>query len=374
MFAPFHEALADPPARLALLKRQNGRPLIGVAPAYFPPEWVYAAGGLPVAFWGAPLPVARADALLPPYCCPVARSILEMELAGQTAELAGWVFTSLCDTLVNLREIFRRHSSRPSLVFPIPLATDPSARRRRLAELIPAALEDLARITGTKVTGAALAAASRLFGEIRNLQRRLYALRRSRPGILGVRNFYAALRAGFFMEPEEYRGRLADLVSRLETAPEPPAGRGPRLFLSGMVVPPDEVLGLLEHLGLDPADDDFANGGRMISRPVFDPQDPAGSLEAAIFGGIPCCCLHIPGTDRAAVFPRLVREAGAGGVLLLPVRCCEPVAFERPAIGAGLAAAGIPALTIEMDFESLPLESLRTRLEAFRDLLEESGP
>ncbi len=374
MFAPFHEALADPPGRLSLLRRRSGRPLVGIAPAYFPPEWVHAAGGLPVAFWGAALPVARADALLPPFCCPVARSILEMELAGSTAELAGWVFTSLCDTLVNLREIFRRLSPRPVPVFPIPLATDPSARRRRLAALVPAALEDLARLTGSAATGASLAAASRLFGGIRDLQRRLYALRRSRPGLVGPRDFYAAIRAGCFMEPEEYRERLAALLDRLEARPNPPGGRLPRIFLSGMVAPPEAVLGLLEQLGLDPADDDFANGGRLASRPVFDPEDPVGSLEAAIFGGRPCCCLHLPGADRAAAFPRLVREAGAAGVLFLPVRCCEPDAFERPAIGAGLAAAGIPALTIEMDFETLPLESLRTRLEAFRDLLEESAP
>ncbi|MEJ5359680.1 MAG: 2-hydroxyacyl-CoA dehydratase family protein [Desulfobacterales bacterium] len=372
MFAFFHDAVADPLSRLADLRRKSGRPLIGVTPAYFPLEWIHAAGGLPVSFWGERIPISRADALLPPYCCPASRSILEIELAGLTAELSGWVFTSLCDTLVNLREIFRGISPRPALAFPIPLATDPGSRRARLEERIPRVLDDLARMTGKTATAGALAAASRLYGEIRRLQRRLYEIRRGRPRLVGARDFHAAIRAGFFLDPGEYRTRLEALLPALENAPEPKGARRPRVFLSGMVSPPEEVLGLLDRLGLDAADDDFADGGRMVSRPVFSPEDPVGSLYRVLFDGRPCPCLHLPGLDRADVFPQAVREAGAQGVLFLPMRCCEPDAFERPALTARLAERGIPALALEMDFETLHPESLRTRLEAFRDLLEEA--
>ncbi len=373
MFAFFHETLKDPLSRLADLRRNSGRPLIGVTPAYFPREWIHAAGGLPVSFWGAALPLSRADALLPPSCCPVSRSILEIELAGLTAELSGWVFTSLCDTLVNLREIFRGVSLRPTLVFPIPLASDPDCRRARLAALIPEVFEKLARMTGKAVTPDALAAAGRLYGDIRMLQRRLYETRRSRPRLIGARDFYAAIQADFFLDPAEYRLRLEALLDELANAAEQKELRAPQIFLSGMIAPPADVLVLLDRLGMPVVDDDFANGGRSVSRPVFSPEDPVGSLVQTLFGGRPCPCLHVPGIDRAAVFAATVRECGAHGVLFLPVRCCEPDAFERPVLNAALAAEGIPALTLEMEFESLPQESLRSRLEAFRDLLEESG-
>jgi benzoyl-CoA reductase/2-hydroxyglutaryl-CoA dehydratase subunit BcrC/BadD/HgdB len=54
-----------------MYEKELGRPVIGVMPAYFPLELIYAAGGYPVQLWGNNLPLEKSDAYLQSYCCTV---------------------------------------------------------------------------------------------------------------------------------------------------------------------------------------------------------------------------------------------------------------------------------------------------------------
>ena len=94
-------------------------------PAYFPLELIHAAGGYPVQLWGAGRSIEHADAYLQSYCCSVARSLLALEMRGITGMVAAYAFTSLCDTLINLREVYRRLFAKPTVEFSIPATADP---------------------------------------------------------------------------------------------------------------------------------------------------------------------------------------------------------------------------------------------------------
>ncbi|MCK4986679.1 MAG: 2-hydroxyacyl-CoA dehydratase, partial [Desulfobacterales bacterium] len=120
MFQPFHEIINNVSGSILKYEKELGRPVIGVMPAYFPLELIYAAGGYPVQLWGNNLPLEKSDAYLQSYCCSVARSVLELELRGIAKMVKAYAFTSLCDTLINLREIYRRLFTKPTLELSIP--------------------------------------------------------------------------------------------------------------------------------------------------------------------------------------------------------------------------------------------------------------
>lgn len=368
MFAPFHEAIADVFATIQKHRDRLGRPAIGVMPAYFPLELVHAAGGYPVQVWGGGGAIDHAEAYLQPYCCSVARSALESEMRGAATAIQAYVFTSLCDTLVNLRELYRRLFSKPVLGLSIPAAQSDEGRRTFLATAVADLRNGLERITGRRASTDALRESARRFGRVRSLQRALYRLRRERPGAMRNADFTAVLKAGFCLPVEVYGDLLEKLLAAVTTG-GPPSVRRPRLVLSGMVFEPIAAQGIFDEIGADVVDDDFANGWRSAAKATLPVDDPVAGIAAHLFGGPPCCCLHNLGRDRHDYLVRKVRDADADGVVFWYVKFCEPDAFDRPQLLARLEQEGIPSTAVEMDLSMTSIASNRTRLQAFCEMI-----
>ena len=337
-------------------------------PAYFPLELIHAAGGYPVQLWGAGLTIEHADAYLQSYCCSVARSLLEIEMAGLADRVQAYVFTSLCDTLINLREIYRRLFAKPTLEFSIPATGSLEARRAYLAKVVGGIVKGLEAVTGRRLSQAALGLSASLYGQVRSLQRDLYQLRRQKPGIINSADFYAALKAGFFLPAEDYAVLLERLIAELQGLPVPEE-RLPRLILSGMVFEPLGGHALLDGLAGHVVDDDFANGWRSAAKGELRVDDWVSGITDYLFGGAPCCCIHNPQSDRHAYLIEKVKTTEADGVLFWPMRFCEPDAFDRPQLSVRLKQEGIPSFTLEMDLTTSNFEWARTRVEAFYEMI-----
>ena len=198
VFQPFHEVINNVSKTISKYEKKLGRPVIGVMPAYFPLELIYAAGGYPVQLWGNNLPIEKSDAFLQSYCCTVARSVLELELSGSAKMVKAYAFTSLCDTLINLREIYRRLFTKPTLELSIPITQTQTARQAYLKTVMKSVTTGLEEITGQPLTQATLTEAATLCGNTRSLQRKFYAIRRNKPGLIKNHDFYTVLKAGFF--------------------------------------------------------------------------------------------------------------------------------------------------------------------------------
>ncbi|MBU2547897.1 MAG: 2-hydroxyacyl-CoA dehydratase family protein [Proteobacteria bacterium] len=368
MFEAFRDVVSNVKGTVLDREASLGRPVIGVMPAYFPMELIWAAGGYPVQLWGNRLPLVRVDAYLQSYCCTVGRSILELELSGGADMVQAYAFTSFCDTLVNLREVYGLLFDKPTFELTIPITRTVEAKRQLLGSVISEVLEGLERATGRKATPESLAEAAELFGRTRALQRRLYELRRARPGLVPSSDFYTALKAGFFLPPAEYNERLGGLLKAMEER-EAPAGRRPRLVLSGMVFDPMEILGIMDELGLDVVDDDFANGWRTASKEPIGVGDLVSGVTDFLFNPAPCSCLYNPDNDRHDYLVDKARQADADGVLLWYVKFCEPDAFDRPQLIERLNREGLAATFIEVELSMTNFDSIRTRLDAFREML-----
>jgi benzoyl-CoA reductase subunit C len=368
VFAPFYAAIADVGATIRTHRDRLRRPVIGVLPAYFPLELIHAAGGYPVQIWGTGVAIDHAEAYLQPYCCSVARSALEFEMSGRAEQVEAYVFTSLCDTLVNLRELYRRLTDKPILGLSIPVSSTDDGRRGLLSDSVEKLMARLEAATGCRRAVDALQESARQFGRVRALQRELYRMRREKPGAIQNADFYAVLKAGFFLPVEVYGRLLENLVAGLQ-AVDPPAGRRVRLVISGMVFDPLEAQGLFDAAGADVVDDDFANGWRSVSKEALLAGDEIEAVAQHLFSGAPCCCIHHPEKDRHDYLVQKVRDAGADGVVFWCVKFCEPDAFDRPQLAERLRQEGIPVTAVEIDLSLKSLESLRTRIQAFCEMV-----
>ncbi|MCK5861169.1 MAG: 2-hydroxyacyl-CoA dehydratase, partial [Candidatus Hydrogenedentes bacterium] len=68
-----------------------------------------------------------------------------------------------------------------------------------------------------------------------------------------------------------------------------------------------------------------------------------------------------------------VRRDKADGVIFLLTNFCDPVAFDFVPLKKSLEEADIPALSLSVEQHREPPEQLRTRVEAFVEMLQEDG-
>jgi bcr-type benzoyl-CoA reductase subunit C len=370
MFKKFHEVVNNVPKTIEKYEAELERPVIGVMPAYFPLELITAAGAYPVQLWGNNLPIEKADAYLQSYCCSVARSVMELELREAAHMVKAYAFTSLCDTLINLREIYRRVFTKPTLELSIPITRTEEARHNYLASVAKSVTQGLEEITGNKITSESLIQAAKLHGRTRELQRRLYRVRRENPGIVKNHDFYTAIKTGFFLPAEVYNRMLEDLLRNLEGLAGD-KGRRPKLLLSGMVFDPLEIYKVFDELNVCVVDDDFANGWRTASKDELKTGNLVEGITDFLFEPAPCCCIYSPDNDRHSYLLEKAKESGADGVLFWYIKFCEPDAFDRPQLMKHLKDAGIPVAFVDLELTMTNFDAVRTRISAFCEMLEQ---
>lgn len=368
MFDQFQNVISNVTSTISAFEEQSGKPVIGVMPAYFPMELIDAAGGYPVQLWGNKLPIEMADTYLQSYCCSVARSILELELKSGATMVKGYAFTSICDTLINLREIYRRLFDKPTFELAIPSTQTAQARKKYLKQIIDTVIRGLENLTGKQITKDSLAQAASIHHKTREYQRKLYDIRRTKPGLIKNYDFYTMLKAGFFLPRSEYNNMLNEVIRKLDDLPDPSFNR-PKIIMSGMVFDPIETYRLFDEYSVHIVDDDFSNGWRTVSKSILNTEDIYEGITEYIFNPSPCCCVYHPDIDRHDYLVEKVKRSGAQGVIFWYIKFCEPDAFDRPQLVSRLKDEGIPSTTIEIELSMTNFDPIKTRINAFCEML-----
>lgn len=369
MFSSFHNVTANVSDTIRQYEKSSGRSVIGVMPAYFPMELIEAAGGYPVQLWGNNLPIKHADSYLQGFCCSVAKSMMELELRGSAKMVKAYAFTTLCDTLVNLREIYSRVLTKPDIVLSMPMTRTMEARRTYLESGLESVKSKLEQATGNKITKASLADAAQLHGKTRELQRELYHLRRTKPGLIKNFDFYTVLKAGFFLPRSEYNKMLIELLNSLRDL-ETPNEKRVKIVPTGLVFDPMDIFKIFDELNIDVVDDDFANGWRTVSKQTLQTDDLVEGVGQYLYQAAPCCCLYNPDNDRHEYLVEKVKRANADGALFWYVNFCEPDAFDAPQLKDRLKKEGIPVSSIDIELTMTNFDAVKTRINAFCEILE----
>lgn len=359
------ELWKDPYPHLARLRAQGERP-VGVFCSYTPEEILHAAGFTPVRLMGATRNITHADAHLQAYCCSLARTDLDMALAGELEYLEGAVFVQTCDTMMRLSDIWRRNTRFPfhgDLVLPVRMGEETSmpfleeeVRRFRAA---------VEAYVGHEVWDDALRESFHVYDRNRHLAERLYAFRAENPGALDGLSATACLVAGFWMRREKHNEILHDLLETLEKAKPAGDGRTP-LLVSGSVCTTPDLFELILELGADVVDDDLCCGRRYFDTLLDEGAPPEEALARRMWSRVNCPAKHQSLEDRAERLLAQVKGSGARGVLFYLQSFCEPHLFDVPYLKGRLQEElDVPSLVIESELQSFSRGQLRTRLQAF---------
>jgi benzoyl-CoA reductase/2-hydroxyglutaryl-CoA dehydratase subunit BcrC/BadD/HgdB len=126
---------------------------------------------------------------------------------------------------------------------------------------------------------------------------------------------------------------------------------------------------MIEEAGGLVVGDDLCTGSRSFSGLIDTAAAPLIGIAGRYRERVVCPAKHRGLTDRADHLVRLVRDKEASGVIFFLLKFCDPHAFDLPYLREALEKERIPSLLIEVE-EKLPADGqLRTRFEAFMEML-----
>lgn len=180
---------------------------------------------------------------------------------------------------------------------------------------------------------------------------------------------------GFSVELESYGEHLEQLLNELRELKKqgvsavPPGG--PRILLTGCPVGKgsEKVLRLIEETGGIVVCQENCTGIKSFDRLINETDEDPYRAIGRHYLQTPCSCLT-PNTGRFDLIARLIRDFKVQGVVDLTWRCCLTYSVEAHLLQEFLGKNGqTPSLHLETDYSSWDVEQLKTRVEAFLEVV-----
>jgi benzoyl-CoA reductase/2-hydroxyglutaryl-CoA dehydratase subunit BcrC/BadD/HgdB len=355
-----------------------GRKVIGTLCVFVPEEIVLAADAAYVGLCaGADIGKEEAEKLLPRNTCALIKSFVGFKLARmcpfvESCDLV--VGETTCDGKKKAYEILADYA--PMYVMEIPQMKRACDRELWKAEVIR--LRDkIEEITGRSVTASRLKEAIRVVNDRRRTLQRLNRLRAAIPAPISGRDVLLVNQISFYDDPLRFTAKIGELCDELEERVRTRRGAVPegtlRLMLSGcpMAVPNWKLPYIIESSGAVVVGEESCIGTRNTRDLVDESADTLdGMLDALVerYMRIDCACFT-PNTERLQHIVDMARRLRVDGVIHYALSFCQPYAIESFKVQKALEQAGIPMLSIETDYSMEDVEQLKTRVEAFAEML-----
>jgi len=358
--------------------KARGKKVIGTFCVFVPEELVLAAGGIQVGLCaGAEAGKDAAEKVLPRNTCALIKSFVGFKLSRlcpfiESCDLV--VGETTCDGKKKAYEIFSDHA--PVYVMEIPQMKNSCDRELWRAEVLRFK-DRVEQVTGNSVTAPKLREAIRLVNDRRRVLQRLNRLRAASPVPISGRDVLLINQIGFYDDPVRFTENIEKLCDEIEGRVK--AGEGvvsgetPRLMLSGcpMAVPNWKLPYIVESSGAVIVGEESCIGTRNIRDLVDESGESMDELLNAIidrYMRIDCACFT-PNTERMDNIVKMARDLNVNGVIHYGLSFCQPYAIEAFKVEKALKAASIPMLSIETDYSMEDVEQLKTRVEAFVEMI-----
>jgi benzoyl-CoA reductase/2-hydroxyglutaryl-CoA dehydratase subunit BcrC/BadD/HgdB len=363
---PFVQAINSHGHRLKTLS-QSGTKVLGYFCGYTPVELIHAVGFLPARILGGRGTVSLADSVSPAFICPYMRRALEKGLRHEYDFLSGVIQGYTCDVTCGATKIWEQNIGGELFhAIPLPYNDNPDARRffrAAMRELI-----DKMEAIGGRFSEESLEGSLKLYQDIRELALELYRTRYDGRAPLTASQFLTIVLAGFVTPPEEYRSMVFELLSEFREASSPDVGDSVPILVSGSLVEEPAILDLLEESGGKVVADDLCTGLRNFQPPSGRGADAIERLIDRYMNRMPCPA-RSRATDRAPLILQLIERSRARGVVFLFYKFCTPHLADHQFLVTELKKRGIPSVMVEMDETGVNEGRLRTRFEAFFEML-----
>ena len=357
--------------------KQGGK-VVATYCVFVPEEIVWAAGGIPVGLCaGAQFSVPMAEEYLPRNTCALIKSSFGFKLGRvcpyvQTSHLI--VGETTCDGKKKMFELLGKY--QPVYVMEVPNKKTQRSRDLWLGE-VHAFKDVIEKLTRNSVSVEKLREAIGLVNERRRALQRLQNLRKTRPSPISGKDALLVTQVSFYDDVKRCTQMVNTLCDELDERVV--VGKGvapadaPRILVSGspMAIPNWKLHHILETAGAIVVGEESCTGTRHFTGTVEIGNDGLDSQIKALadrYMNIHCACFT-PNDERLDDVVTLARDLQADGVIHYNLQFCHTYANEAVKVEDRLEKEGIPLLRIETDYSDEDAGQLRTRIEAFLEMV-----
>ncbi len=361
--------------------KQSGGKIIGTLCVSVPVELIHAVGAQPVRLCsGFHEPVFSANELLGEVgLCPLVRSVLGTKIVGSNPyfELCDMLVSpTTCDGKMKLGEILIDYM--PVLMLNVPRVKEGYITYQHWLEEIKFLGRKLESLTGNRITTKSLGLAIEKFQRAQRAWYKLTELRTNARVPLWGRDALMIGQLTFYEDIDRWTTYIEHLNAELEVMVRSGVHVGnpddPRILLAGspIVWPNWKIPNIIEDSNAIIVADELCSTGRIFNDPVVLDEPSLNDMYRALAERYlyPCTCpCFSPNDERSESILRSIEKYNIDGVVFHILKGCHLNSIEATRIELLLRKNNIPLLKIESEYDEGDVEQIRTRVEAFLEII-----
>ncbi|MDI6604763.1 MAG: double-cubane-cluster-containing anaerobic reductase [Thermoanaerobacteraceae bacterium] len=358
--------------------RNKGKKVVGTFCVYVPDELVFAANAVSIGLCGgSQFWVPDGEKVLPKNLCPLIKSFTGAKLSKtcpffQCSDIL--IGETTCDGKKKVWEILNKSIEIYVMNLPQMKREQEYKEWENELNLLKNKLESL---TGIKVSNDMLASSIKMINNKRKALKRLYELRKQNPVPISGKDVLLISQIAFYDDPERFTQKVNVLCDELDERIRKGEGvfekDAKRILITGtpMALPNWKLHHIVETSGAAVVCEETCTGTRYFENLV---NENGTTLDEMIknlaerYLETNCACFT-PNTKRIEDILRLINEYKVDGVIGYNLQFCTPYAVEYYNVKKALEEKNIPILLIESDYTENDTQQIKTRVEAFIEML-----
>ena len=358
--------------------KRRGKKIMGYLSALGPLEIITAADFMPIRIKGdVNEPITKADSQMETIVCPFVRNVFDSALKGRYDYLDGMVIPHTCDSISRTYDIWSYNLQLPySHFLNVPHVTDePSLEFFK--EILATFIKSLEKFTGNKISDERLAQAVETYNQNREAIRQLYELRKSHPPLISGVEMMKVLVAAMSLPVEESTELISSVTDEVKKRGGTPAEKSARIMVVGDQIDDTALIEIIEKAGARMVMDDISIGSKIYWPDIEVTQNPIDGIAERYLRKI-----KLPTTyrdtgetyqdqleERFGHIRQFIKDFRVDGAVLFIYKYCDPYGFEVPATKTYIESLGTPVLYLEEEYSTSTFGRLKTRIEAFLEMI-----
>lgn len=375
VFEEFEESRRNGFVRAKELKDQ-GTKLVGTFCTYTPKELIYAAGAVPVTLCGVSNDtIADAEKHLPKNLCPLIKSSYGYAITDKCPYM---YFSDLvvgettCDGKKKMYELLGE--IKDTYVMQLPHTQSSEFANAMWESEVLKFKHKLEEKFSTTVTEDKLRESIKLCNRERKSISDFYSLGKLVPPPLSGYEMFTILNGVLYMFDKEEQisklNRITESLREIHAKGESKISKSaPRILITGCPLGgvADKIIKQLEEVGAVVVIYENCGGTKNTEKLVDETVEPLKAI-AEKYLSIPCSIMS-PNKGREEMLTNLIEEYKVDGVIEIVLQSCHTYAIETRNIKRHVNNLGVPFISIETDYSTSDKGQIRTRLEAFVEML-----
>lgn len=351
--------------------KAEGKPIVGTFCTYSPKELIYAAGGVAVSLCAndeSPINIAHKE--LPRNLCPLIKASYGYAVSKKCPYMNASdiiVGETTCDGKKKMYELLANH--KPVYILELPNMTNKRSLALWKDELI-SFKEFLQEKFKAKITQENLLEAVKIHNEERELMCELMELNKAIPSPIKGSELHEILFASeFIYDKKEKIKTLKAFIEATKQNLEAKISDKKRIIITGCPSGGvyEKIIKQIENLGADVVAFENCVGTKNYRNLVEEEGNLIENI-AKRYLEIPCSVMY-KNDKRAQIIKEFIKEYSADGVIDIVLSGCHTYAIETNKIREASKEAGANYMSLETDYSRQDSGQIRTRLEAFIELL-----